>query len=191
MNPIITLATGESWPLGYDLSAIDFRTLGRHLAARAWMYGMMHPAYSYADHLLDLAAKAPKALRLEALLLHAHMAIAEGPVLLVTNDPTTDPHGEAQTKVLRAPFPPVVHNSLLLGIRQAAELDAVMSEAIKQHLWDLEDTLIKTEMRDLKHNRGIPRKGQLHPRTPEAAAAEWADQVEQRIPRIMVLREVG
>ncbi|WP_319532826.1 hypothetical protein [uncultured Cohaesibacter sp.] len=187
MKSIISLATGEPWPLAYDPIAVDFRALGRHLAARPWMFGMMHPDYSYADHLINLAAVAPRPLRLDALLIHAHMALTESPLLIAT----TDQEGKAKTTIMRAPFPETVLTSLKSSIRHAAELHDQMPKAIEDHLWDLEKLLTASEMHQLKHRRGMPDKDKIHPRTKEVAAAEWADQVEQRIPRIMAMREAG
>lgn len=165
---------------------INFRQLGRILASTPWMPNILQNGYSYADHLVNLAAMMPAKLQLDALLSLAPYAL-DAPVTPIVKR-------EQGRKVFSFRFrqacgQDIIIPSAMANLRTAAELPAHQSDINKQMIAQATAALIKAEIKAMTTSQPCEIfKGAAQPKKPpqprpkEAIAAIWAEQVEKRIP---------
>ncbi|TLP42653.1 hypothetical protein FDK21_19260 [Cohaesibacter sp. CAU 1516] len=171
---------------------IDFRLLGRLLSLKPWMPLLFGGRYSFADHLLNLAEIAPADFQLESLLLFAHSAFDE-PVMPMIEEQTDSHRFSASIKPVGQGDPYITR--IRASIRLAAGLERHPDVGTLRFLIAAQNATIQAELRDMGsgHASSVTRgaaitKHPIMPRTPESAAALWADRVEQHIPDRMAER---
>lgn len=185
-------ANGITFPQQPKKEDINFRELGLLLARKPWAPGLFHGEYSYADHLINLADICPQSLKHEALLFFAHAPFDE-PVAPMFSDRSTPPRFVHWIRPIHGPN--IYLNMIIGAIREAANLPRQAELKTLKKLAEVQVTTLQAELRDMA--KGLPvgsyssaarTKQPIMARTPENAAAIWADKVEQFIPERMADR---
>ncbi|MCV6548583.1 MAG: hypothetical protein OIF56_15095 [Cohaesibacter sp.] len=185
-------ANGVTFPQQPTKKDVNFREIGLLLARKPWAPGLFHGAYSYADHLINLAENCPPSLKQEALIFFAHAPFDE-PVAPMLSDRTNPPRTAQWIRPVNGPN---IFLSMIIGaIREAANLPRQAEIETLKKLALVQKNVIEAELRDM--TTGLPAscfataprtKQPIMARAPERAAAIWTDKVEQYIPERMAAR---